>query len=1126
MGSSSILRLVLRRSMAGKGLLAVVALGVVVAAVLLASAPIYARAMADLGLTFTVRERISAAPSTVVQFTDVPLATAEGTSLQSSIERRIQQRLGWFESSQTQYTQLGRFGIARAGEPQRTGMTQAQPHSLPGYETHVRVVQGELPKPTGKGEPMQVAVSAEAANAAKLNVGDAFELRESFDTCERFPAPDPPPPNWPPPCDPLATTSFSYPAIVTAIIAPLDANDPFWVLPVDDYFAPFRRLLENPNVGPIVPMFTDEKSITEGFAGLYPTYRAAISWEIFADTTKLNRANFQAAFDDLRGMYADVLPLGGSSYSQLGDALEKYGKSSDQTQVPLTVLLLEISGIALFYVGLVSAIVVERQSAEIALLRSRGASMLQIATIYAWQGLLIGIPAVLAAPFLAAAATALLGVTPTFHDATGGDLLPVTIPALSFAAAAVGVVLSLLALLIPAVLVARRSAAVQRRVESRPGASIIHRYYLDLVLSAAAGLVLFELHQRGSAFEPSSTGGLSSDPLLLASPALVIAAAAALVLRLYPMALRVVARSVSAIAGVSVSLGLAQVVRNSGQYTRLTLLLMMAVAVGSFAASYASTTNRSYSDRAGYDIGADIRAFPTGQGQLPGPAPELDAKLEQIPGVAVASGVTRADMGFATPGSVNQVYRAVAIDPEAMQKILWWRDDFATKPMPELLSRLAAPLGTPGKVLAGQADVLHVWVNGDTTHSVMTLWARFRDSRGVYTTLELGPADSGGRWVERTASLSGALRGDLQAPLSLVSIMMTEPANRFSGSYTPLLVDDMTMTDKAGVTSLVDDFEGALRWRTFATRSQDQDAVATTHDGVHGGASALKFTFHNGATSETRGFFTTPQTTPLAALASDAFLKTSGMKEGSTAMMLIGGSALVPITIAGTYHLFPTIPTDKGPSIVLNRDQLTLWADTTSFSDPTDLVPAETMIGLKSGADEDAVVKALGAPELLLTRFDSRAKQLDANRRNPLIAAGGSGILLISFAAVLVLVAAALLVSLMTSLGRRRTEFAVVRSMGVSRGQLFRMLALEYSVVAVAGTAVGAFLGLIVGRQMLSFLNVTENGTKVEPGFILQTQWALVAGSVGLVFAVFAVALVLATFVMAAIADAQALRTE
>jgi len=168
----------------------------------------------------------------------------------------------------------------------------------------------------------------------------------------------------------------------------------------------------------------------------------------------------------------------------------------------------------------------------------------------------------------------------------------------------------------------------------------------------------------------------------------------------------------------------------------------------------------------------------------------------------------------------------------------------------------------------------------------------------------------------------------------------------------------------------------------------------------------------------------------------------------------------------------------------------------------------------------------LNAPAFGLGLIESKAATLDTNSRNPLIAAGGSGLLLVSFGAVLTLVTAALLVSLMTSLSRRKTEFAVVRSMGVSRGQLLRMLALEYSVVAIAGTAAGAALGVTVGRQMLSFLNVTETGARVEPGFVLQTQWAVVAGAVGVVFVVFAVALVVATFVMASTADAQALRTE
>jgi ABC-type antimicrobial peptide transport system permease subunit len=205
---------------------------------------------------------------------------------------------------------------------------------------------------------------------------------------------------------------------------------------------------------------------------------------------------------------------------------------------------------------------------------------------------------------------------------------------------------------------------------------------------------------------------------------------------------------------------------------------------------------------------------------------------------------------------------------------------------------------------------------------------------------------------------------------------------------------------------------------------------------------------------------------------------------------------------------------------------LTTWAETTGFSDAPDLVPIETLISLKAGADEKAVTEALKAPAFGLGRFTSRAEKLDSNRRNPLIAAGGSGILFISFVAVLLLVGAALLATLLTSVSRRRVEFAVVRSMGASRAQIFRMLALEYSIVAVAGSAAGAVLGLFVGRQMLSFLDVTETGAKVEPQFILQTQWALVGGAIGVVLVVFAAALVLATRMVAAVADAQALRTE
>ncbi|MGH2633438.1 MAG: FtsX-like permease family protein, partial [Tepidiformaceae bacterium] len=789
MAADSILRLALRRSLASKRLMAVVALGVFVAASLLAAAPIYNRAMADIGLTFTIRDQLSASPSTQIHFNDVPLQTADGQALRSAVQTRTQQRIGWFSASEAQYTQLGRFGIADPGAPATPDMDQAQPQSLPGYESHVRVVSGRLPAATAAGAPMEVALSTAAAGVAQLKPGDLFDMREAFDTCERvLPQTDPPPP--PPPCDPHATASFSYPAKVVGIIEPLDPQDPFWVGPASAYFDPFRLRISD--IGPVLPMFTDQSSIMNGFASLYPGYRASISWNVFADPTKLNRANFQLARNDIIGLTADFQPLGGTAFSPLRDTLAKFAKSADFQQIPLTVLLLEISGIALFYVGLVSAIVVERQSAEIALLRSRGASLTQIATIYAWQGLVIGVPAVLLSPFLAAAATALLGATPIFHKVTGGSLLPVTVPPLSFLAAAIGVGLSLLALLPPALIVARRSTATQRRAESRPGRSVLHRYYLDLVFAGIAGLVLFELHQRGSAFEPSATGGLSSDPLLLAAPALVIAAAAALILRFYPMLLRAVARVVNAIAGASVSLGLAQVVRNSGQYTRLTLLLMMAVAVGSYGASYAATTNQSYRDRAGYDTGSDIRATSLGDVPLPEPTTDFESKLEAVPGVAQATTVTRAQAGSAAPGSITQSFQLIGVDPAAVSKMLWWRSDFSSKSLPDLMATLAAPAVVPGKPLPGNPTGISMWAKGDSTLAQVTIWARVRDATGRYTVVLLGQGDTGGEWKQLSAPIAPLSGGPLQAPITLVSIAMTLPNNGFVLPFTPVLVDDIS----------------------------------------------------------------------------------------------------------------------------------------------------------------------------------------------------------------------------------------------------------------------------------------------------------------------------------------------
>ena len=78
---------------------------------------------------------------------------------------------------------------------------------------------------------------------------------------------------------------------------------------------------------------------------------------------------------------------------------------------------------------------VERQTAEIAALRSRGATTARLLVQHGVEATLIASLAVLAGPPLAAAVISALGSTPAFSDLSGGEPLDVHISTLSFALA-------------------------------------------------------------------------------------------------------------------------------------------------------------------------------------------------------------------------------------------------------------------------------------------------------------------------------------------------------------------------------------------------------------------------------------------------------------------------------------------------------------------------------------------------------------------------------------------------------------------------------------------------------------------------------------------------------------------
>src|SRR5262249_9113868 len=133
------------------------------------------------------------------------------------------------------------------------------------------------------------------------------------------------------------------------------------------------------------------------------------------------------------------------------------------------------------------------------------------------------------------------------------------------------------------------------------------RYYLDLALAALCFVGYLELNQFGDVTTRQHLAGGGASPFLLVTPALLLLAGALLLLRLFPLSAALGARLAARGRGATSLLALAQVERSSGRYSRMTLLLVLAVGMGVFALTFDASLAVNAHDRATYAVGADVR---------------------------------------------------------------------------------------------------------------------------------------------------------------------------------------------------------------------------------------------------------------------------------------------------------------------------------------------------------------------------------------------------------------------------------------------------------------------------------------------------------------------------------------
>jgi len=562
------------------------------------------------------------------------------------------------------------------------------------------------------------------------------------------------------------------------------------------------------------------------------------------------------------------------------------------------------------------------------------------------------------------------------------------------------------------------------------------------------------------------------------------------------------------------------------------LLLILALSLGVFAVSYASTWSGSQQDQAAYQAGADVRAATNGTTGKAVPAAEYDA----LPGVQAAMPVERIEHGVSlVSGSVDML----AVDSELAPTVVHFRADEAPVPFTQLMGTLHAGEPTlelvtlpqdaqflqvdpeldissieemPSQIFLGQ-DVQPVPIDPSTlTDLKVGATATVRDAHGLLYRVASPQTPMTTAATPIVVSLQQA-GTSLDGPVELIGLEF----DVFLPSHS------QTLSAQIGVAGLQAGPGANGPWTALPTSGWSARLAAqgsnvpqpVPADTLRGMVLQVNdpstFLFGAGATTPDRLIFTAA---PIASwqgtvpvLANPAFLSSSGTQEGQTIAVTIDGVKR-NLLIAGTVETFPT--TDPMRPLLI-FDEATL-----------DLMRIQATAGIRN-ADEwwlsvDPDQSARVATALSADPFDSPTVVSALDRTHSLstdpVALGIIGALVLGFVATAIFALVALVVSAAVSARQRRTEFALLRALGLSGGQLSRWLWLENGSLVVISLICGTAVGVVISWIALPFITVTQQATTPVPPVVVDLPWdriialdVIVLVAMGIAVAVLAVVL-------------------
>jgi hypothetical protein len=887
---------------------------------------------------------------------------------------------------------------------------------------------------------------------------------------------------------------------VAAIVQPIDGQDPFWF----GQFSPLR-VREDGRFRQYSALISRETFFTlvgTHFPGQSPSF----VWPLLVDAGRLtldnipNLQNRLAALPDRLFQVDPQLSLA----TGLPDTVARFAGGANSVRTPLSFLTATTALLAFFFVAMAASLATIRMQGEWDLMHSRGIASRRLLEQQLVRTMLLTLIALALGALVAGLLLRALAMAGPLADISEPDWAGEW-PTTHWTALLVAAIACILVILWPFIGLSRRSISNRLQTLYRPPrASWWQRTYID-VITGVVGLILLARFVSGGGFISAQAVGAGTDWLLVLAPIATMLGGLAILLRLFPPLLNAISRMFARWPQSVPFLALAYAARSHKQGARLVLLFALTVSLGIFAASVDDALTHNEIARAQYATGGQIRLVGT-----------HTSVSTQTPPASTAVWRGAGTFEF----SINRSYPTfdlLAIEPDTFLQVANLRPDFASEPIRSLVMRLQPPDVTTvaGLPIPPSAATLGLWLTMPTEDAAhwqgINLEMKVTDSNGNAFLLPLaqtGESEEGWRRFEVDLPSTDFTR---------FNSLWFHSATFRAGFRQNLAYDDIIATDLDGRETLLEGFEDLSRnyhEGRFWASTNPQDVFPyyyTSGFEPRSGKIKLEFSFGRTGISPGRWYGLTPydlddiEEFVLPALVSREFIELTASDVDDQLLLRVRQSPVnsqpVLVRIAGIVDYFPTMyaGTEAG-YIVTARDPLLALFNNNRH----DAMQPNELLMIDAPSPELAN-QAVHLIDLATVQRTLRAFPLAVGLRTASLLGYilATIISLGSFAAHLVF-----------TISQRRSQFAVLRAIGLESGQLYNLLLVEQLVLVFSGLILGTVLGAILTWFTLSNLNFDWGGLAAAPPFEAVWDWGATIRTYGLFISTVLLAIIIAIVVI------------